>query len=68
MLQACRLQGCDRAPAPRPSPVPLPSPVAAPQCKGFGSKCIVDLNGAPNPLFVVGTNAILSGKAQSRLV
>jgi hypothetical protein len=30
------------------------------QCKGFGSKCIVDLNGAPNPLFLVGMNAILS--------
>ena len=34
-----------------------------PQCKGFGSKCIVDLNGAPNPLFLVGMNAILSGEA-----
>lgn len=32
------------------------------QCKGFGTKCIVDLNGAPNPLFIVGTNAQLSGE------
>lgn len=31
------------------------------QCKGFGSKCIVDLNGAPNPLFVIASNALLSG-------
>lgn len=37
-------------------------PIVCLQCKGFGSKCIVDLNGAPNPLFLVGMNAILSGE------
>lgn len=36
------------------------------QCKGFGSKCIVDLNGAPNPLFLVGSNALLSGELDTR--
>ena len=31
------------------------------QCKGFGSKCIVDMNGAPNPLFLIHANAGFSG-------
>ncbi|KAL4424301.1 hypothetical protein ABPG75_001602 [Micractinium tetrahymenae] len=30
------------------------------QCQGFGNKCLVDLNGAPNPLFIITTNAIFS--------
>lgn len=30
------------------------------QCQGFGSKCLVDLNGAPNPLFVITNNAVFS--------
>ncbi|KAL4442679.1 hypothetical protein ABPG77_006673 [Micractinium sp. CCAP 211/92] len=30
------------------------------QCQGFGSKCLIDLNGAPNPLFIITTNAIFS--------
>ncbi|PSC74203.1 root cap family [Micractinium conductrix] len=29
-------------------------------CKGFGTKCLIDLNGAPFPLFFITTNAVFS--------
>lgn len=44
-----------------PQPACPTASVARAQCKGFGSKCIVDLNSAPNPLFLIGTSALLSG-------
>ena len=37
------------------------------KCMGFGAKCIIDLNSAPNPLFLIGTNALLSGACTSAL-
>ncbi|KAI3424151.1 hypothetical protein D9Q98_009511 [Chlorella vulgaris] len=42
-----------------PPSIIFPLTVVA-QCAGFGSKCIIDMNGAPNPLFLIQQNALFS--------
>ena len=49
------------------APPPIISPVSiVTQCKGFGSTCIIDMNGAPYPLFWIQQNALFSGEGVGR--
>lgn len=58
-IQSC---GVCQVAAQNPDLACPPRPVLPLQCQGFGSKCLIDLNGAPNPAFIITTNAIFTGK------